>query len=166
MKLTSNKSDYVFPVYIREHVLNQVKDLSANNSREIFGYLIGSILKWNNKKYIIIEDQIYIKDAIKSEKYLTSQIEGTAGEFQKKFQKMKLNKKDKNLRVVGWWHSHIDLGCFLSTTDIHTQEFFFPESYQVALVMDPIRDEYKFFSLDKNSIKKYKAVSNAIISSN
>lgn len=163
--MTSFEKDFVFPVYIHEDILNQVKDLSKKVDNEIFGYLIGLILKWKDKKYIIIKDQIYVKDAVRSNKFITSQIEGTAGEYEKEFQKLKRNRKDKDLRVVGWWHSHVGLGCFLSPTDIHTHECFFPESYQVALVVDPIREEYKFFTLDKNSIKKYKAVSNAIISS-
>ncbi|MFX0083632.1 MAG: Mov34/MPN/PAD-1 family protein [Candidatus Hodarchaeota archaeon] len=164
--MTSLEKDFVFPVYIHEDILNQVKTLCRNIDREIFGYLIGLILKWENKKYIIIKDQIYVKNAVRSDKYITSQIEGTAGDFEKEFQKLKLRRKDKDLRVVGWWHSHIGLGSFLSATDIHTQESFFPESYQVALVVDPIREVHKFFTLNKDSIKKYKAVSSAIISSN
>ncbi|MFW9827960.1 MAG: hypothetical protein ACFFEY_10225 [Candidatus Thorarchaeota archaeon] len=164
--MTSYKKDFVFPVYIHEDILNLVKELSKKTDKEIFGYLIGLILKWKDKKYIIIKDQIYVKDAVRSKKFITSQIQGTAGEFEKEFQKLKSNSKSKDLRVVGWWHSHVGLGCFLSPTDIHTHECFFPESYQVALVVDPIRDEFKFFTLDKISIKKYKAVSNAIISSN
>jgi proteasome lid subunit RPN8/RPN11 len=164
--LTTLEKDFVFPVYIYEDILNQIKELCKNSDNEIFGYLIGLILKWENKKYIIIKNQIYVKDAVNSNKFITSQIEGTAGDFEKQFQILKLKKKNKDLRVVGWWHSHIDLGSFLSETDVQTQEFFFPESYQVALVVDPIRDQYKFFTLDKDSIKKYKALSNAIISSN
>ncbi|MFW9942608.1 MAG: hypothetical protein ACFFFT_16335 [Candidatus Thorarchaeota archaeon] len=164
--MTSLEKDFVFPVYIHEDILNQVKKLSKSIDKEIFGYLIGLILKWDNKKYIIIKDQIYVKNAVRSDKFITSQIEGKAGDFEKEFQKLKLRRKDKDLRVVGWWHSHIGLGCFLSETDLQTQEYFFPESYQVALVVDPIQNTYKFFRLDKDSIKQYKIVSNAIISSN
>ena len=78
---------------------------------------------------------------------------------------MKNNRNDDNLRVVGWWHSHPGIGCFLSGTDISTQKYFFPEAYQVALVVDPIKDEFKFYTLDKTAKKKYKSVNNAIISS-
>ena len=157
--------DFVFPVYIYEEVLEQIKDLSNNSEKEIFGYLIGDILKWKEKIYIVIEEQLFIEGAIHSHQFSTSQIEGKAGEYEKEFQKMKINKKNDNLRVVGWWHSHPDFGCFLSPADLQTQEYFFPESYQVALVVDPVRDEFKFFTVDKTSKSKYKAVSNAIISS-
>ncbi|MFW9866805.1 MAG: Mov34/MPN/PAD-1 family protein [Candidatus Thorarchaeota archaeon] len=160
------EKDFIFPVYIYEEVLDHIKNLSNNTDKEIFGYLIGKILKWKAKIYIIIQEQLFIEGTVHSHKFSTSQIEGKAGEYEKEFQKLKENKKDNYLRVVGWWHSHPGIGCFLSNTDLRTQEYFFPESYQVALVVDPIRDEYKFFTLGKSSKKNYKSINNAIISSN
>ncbi|MFX1419419.1 MAG: Mov34/MPN/PAD-1 family protein [Promethearchaeota archaeon] len=162
----SIEEDFVFPVYIYDNVLTQIKDLSISSDKEIFGYLVGKLLRWKEIIYIIIEEQIFIKDAVHSNKFSTSQIEGKAGEYDKAFKELKIKKKNYDLRIVGWWHSHPNFGCFLSGTDLHTQKYFFPEYYQVALVVDPIRDEFKFFVLDESSEKKYKAVSNAIISSN
>ncbi|MFW9882199.1 MAG: Mov34/MPN/PAD-1 family protein [Candidatus Thorarchaeota archaeon] len=158
--------DFVFPVYIQDNVLKQIKELCANSDKEIFGYLVGELLRWKEMIYIIIEEQLFIQDAVHSNKFSTSQIEGKAGEYDKAFKELKLEKKNDDLRIVGWWHSHPNFGCFLSRTDLQTQEYFFPEYYQVALVIDPIRDEFKFFALDKTLEKKYKAVSNAIISPN
>lgn len=156
--------DFVFPVYIEKDVLNSIQNLCKKSKFEIFGYLIGNILKWNEKIYIVIEDQLFLIGAVHSDKYSTSQIEGTAGKYEKKFQKLKQKKNNEDLRIVGWWHSHPNFGCFLSTTDVETQSFFFPESYQVALVVDPINASYDFFSLDNNSKNGYKPVSFAIIS--
>lgn len=160
----SIEEDFVFPVYIYDNVLNRIKELSNNSEKEIFGYLVGNLLKWKEMIYVIIEEQLFIEDAVHSNQFSTSQIKGKAGEYEKKFRNLKNKKMNENLRIVGWWHSHPDFGCFLSSTDLHTQEYFFPESYQVALVIDPIRDEFKFFTLDKASEKEYKAISNAIIS--
>ena len=156
--------DFVFPIYIEKDVLNSIQNLCKKSKFEIFGYLIGNILKWNEKIYIVIEDQLFLIGAVHSDKYSTSQIEGTAGKYEKKFQKLKQKKNNEDLRIVGWWHSHPNFGCFLSTTDVETQSFFFPESYQVALVVDPINASYDFFSLDNNSKNGYKPVSFAIIS--
>ncbi|MDD8045992.1 MAG: Mov34/MPN/PAD-1 family protein [Verrucomicrobiota bacterium] len=39
---------------------------------------------------------------------------------------------------VGNYHSHPGLGVFLSGTDLANQRAFFPESWQVALVLDPV----------------------------
>lgn len=47
--------------------------------------------------------------------------------------------------VVGSYHSHPNLGVFLSTTDIDTQVSVFPLEWQVALVIDPVRKITGFF---------------------
>lgn len=157
------EENFVFPVYIYKNVLDEIKKVCKKAKLEVFGYLIGNIYKWNDKNYIVIEEQLFLIGAVHSDKYSTSQIEGTAGKYEKKFQKLKRKKNNEELRIVGWWHSHPGFSCFLSRTDLHTQEFFFPESYQVALVVDPIKEELAFFTLDGKSDKKYKEISYAII---
>jgi len=157
------EENFVFPVYIYKNVLDEIKRVCKKEKLEVFGYLIGNIYKWNKKNYIVIEEQLFIIGAVHSDKYSTSQIEGTAGKYEKKFQKLKRRKNNEELRIVGWWHSHPGFSCFLSRTDLHTQEFFFPESYQVALVVDPIRDKLEFFTLNASSKEKYKNLSYATI---
>ena len=157
------EENFIFPVYVHKNVLDEIKRVCKKAKLEVFGYLIGSIYKWNDENYIIIEDQLFLIGAVHSDKYSTSQIEGTAGKYEKKFQKLKRKKNNEELRIVGWWHSHPGFGCFLSRTDLHTQEFFFPESYQVALVLDPIKKELEFFTLKASSKEKYKNLSYAII---
>jgi len=156
--------NFVFPVYIFTRVIEKIIKLSKSYDNEIFGYLVGNILKWNHQIYIIIEDQLFVNDAVHSDRARTIQIEGMAGQYEKKLTALKRLKENDRLRIVGWWHSHPNFGCFLSGTDLHTQEVFFPESYQVALVVDPVRDEFQFFTLDKKLELKYKAISYAIIS--
>jgi proteasome lid subunit RPN8/RPN11 len=159
------KENFVFPVYIDKNILDKIKILCKSSKLEIFGYLVGNILKWKGKTYITIVEQLFITGAVHSNEFSTAQIEGTSGKYETTFQKIKKERNDDNLRITGWWHSHPNYGCFLSTTDIQTQRFFFPESYQVALVVDPIRDEYEFFTLEKNSNREYKSLSFAIIDS-
>ncbi len=160
------EENFVFPVYINVNVLNRIRLLCKNFPNEIFGYLIGHILKWNDIFYVKIEELLFLLGAIHSDKFSTSQIEGAAGKYDKKFQRLKRKRKDDSLRIVGWWHSHPGFGCFLSTTDVKTQEYFFPESYQVALVVDPVKDDSQFYTLDKNSEKGYKEISFAVVNLN
>ncbi len=47
--------------------------------------------------------------------------------------------------VVGSYHSHPDAGVFLSQTDKNTQADVFSHDWQIALVIDPVRDEIGFF---------------------
>jgi proteasome lid subunit RPN8/RPN11 len=49
------------------------------------------------------------------------------------------------LMIVGWYHSHPNLGVFFSGTDRATQAAFFNHPYALGLVVDPIRKERKFF---------------------
>ncbi|QEX21933.1 hypothetical protein FRZ61_18620 [Hypericibacter adhaerens] len=47
--------------------------------------------------------------------------------------------------VIGWYHSHPNLGAFFSGTDRATQRHFFREPHSIGLVIDPIRDEEAWF---------------------
>ena len=49
------------------------------------------------------------------------------------------------MKVVGWYHSHPNLGAFFSTTDRATQRSFFNNAFSVGIVIDPIRDEMSAF---------------------
>ena len=160
------EENYVFPVYINEVTIKKIILYCKSFKKEIFGYLIGSILKWDDKLYVKIEDLLFLLGAIHSEEYSTAQIEGAAGKYESKFQRLKRKRGNSSLRIVGWWHSHPDFGCFLSNTDLKTQKYFFPESYQVALVVDPIRNELEFYTLAERSEKGYKPISYALIKTN
>ena len=47
--------------------------------------------------------------------------------------------------IVGWYHSHPNLGAFFSGTDRATQRAFFSRPYSVGLVIDPVRREEAWF---------------------
>lgn len=47
--------------------------------------------------------------------------------------------------VIGWYHSHPNLGAFFSGTDRHTQHAFFNQPHSLGLVVDPLRHEEKWF---------------------
>jgi len=49
------------------------------------------------------------------------------------------------LKIVGWYHTHPRLGIFLSHYDKWLHQHFFPEPWQVALVIDPHAAEGGFF---------------------
>ncbi|HUN41596.1 MAG TPA: Mov34/MPN/PAD-1 family protein [Acetobacteraceae bacterium] len=47
--------------------------------------------------------------------------------------------------IIGWYHSHPDLGAFFSGTDRRTQAAVFCHAYSLGLVADPIRGEERWF---------------------
>jgi proteasome lid subunit RPN8/RPN11 len=48
--------------------------------------------------------------------------------------------------VVGWYHSHPNIGIFLSAVDLNTQSTHFGVDWQVAIVVDPVRMEIGAFN--------------------
>ena len=48
---------------------------------------------------------------------------------------------EDDMRVVGWYHSHPNLGAFFSGTDKYTQKNIFGHPFSLGLVIDPIRGE-------------------------
>jgi len=57
--------------------------------------------------------------------------------------------------IVGWYHSHPGLGCFMSEKDVDTQRRMFAEDYHAALVVDPKRREICAYRLGREN--KYTA---------
>jgi proteasome lid subunit RPN8/RPN11 len=47
--------------------------------------------------------------------------------------------------IIGWYHSHPDLGAFFSVTDRRTQAAFFSHPYSVGWVIDPVRSEQAWY---------------------
>lgn len=54
--------------------------------------------------------------------------------------------------IVGWYHSHPNHGVFLSGHDTFIQQNFFNEPWQVAVVIDPVRNEVGCFGWDRGEI--------------
>lgn len=48
-------------------------------------------------------------------------------------------------RIVGWFHSHLGCGCFMSQTDADTQHSMFGDEAGFALVIDPVKGEAAAF---------------------
>jgi len=57
--------------------------------------------------------------------------------------------------IVGWYHSHPNLGVFFSDTDRATQSTFFNNLYALGLVIDPVRIDRKcFFGAASDELEK------------
>jgi proteasome lid subunit RPN8/RPN11 len=50
---------------------------------------------------------------------------------------------ERDIRIVGWFHSHPNLGAFFSATDKATQAAFFNQPYSVGWVLDPFANDKK-----------------------
>ena len=55
------------------------------------------------------------------------------------------NSLDNEQAVVGWYHSHPNLGAFFSGTDRMNQKANFSSPFHIGLVYDPVREELASF---------------------
>lgn len=85
---------------------------------------------------------VYVTESVPSQNY-----EGTAAflQMQASLWTSTLPHRQAGLLVVGWFHSHPDLGAFFSATDRRTQQNFFHHDYSVGYVIDPVRDDHACF---------------------
>jgi proteasome lid subunit RPN8/RPN11 len=70
--------------------------------------------------------------------------------FPKAIQEAEINYP--GLLVMGWFHTHPGHLPYLSSTDVKRAHLFFSEPYQIAMVLDPLTDDYwtGIFSRRKN----------------
>ncbi len=55
-------------------------------------------------------------------------------------------------RIIGWQHTHPDLGVFLSEYDRFIHRHFFSAEWQIALVVDPVSREIGFYHWHDNQV--------------
>ncbi|MBI5635732.1 hypothetical protein HY993_02095 [Candidatus Micrarchaeota archaeon] len=142
-------------VYMAQTALDKAKahfSSEAKKGLEAMGLLLGEVNSFNGKEYSFIADYITSKNDATSVtvRFSENAFSNLAAE---------INSVKPNL-VVGWAHSHPNYGCFLSSTDVSTQKKYFSQGYNVALVIDPVRGEKKFFKLNANG---YQEVGFAIV---
>lgn len=148
-----------FEAYVEEGVLRMAVEhakAAAKKGREAMGLLAGQVRQWQGEKYLLVED------------YLTAGNSATSVSVRfsdEAFPQLaaRLNEaKRKGKIVVGWLHSHPNYGCFLSATDVSTQNKYFSEEFSIAMVLDPVRKEKKVFKLEQGG-KGYRDASYAVI---
>lgn len=64
--------------------------------------------------------------------------------------------KDAHLEtnIVGWYHSHPNIGVFMSGTDMRTQQAFFNNPWCLSIVYDPVKTEIGYFLGKKAKVVK------------
>ena len=124
------------------------------NEKEVMGLLIGKTYSYQNKILSITKDAA------------TSELDATVvnvrfDNFEKLFDQ--LDKLDYDYQILGWYHSHPGHTCFMSPIDVDTQKRMFKHPYQYAIVIDPINNDMKAFTLDQKTKSNVKARGYAII---
>jgi COP9 signalosome complex subunit 5 len=139
--------------YVSEDVIASMTDHADEGygeNKEVMGLLIGYVLK--------DEEGIYVK-AVDS---ATSRLD--ADEASVRFREEDLEElfesidKCEGNAVVGWYHSHLGIGCYLSGVDIRTHVGIFGDETGFAVVIDPSDSTLAVFSCGSSGPQKVSIV--------
>jgi proteasome lid subunit RPN8/RPN11 len=129
-------------IFIRRHTYAQIlAHLKSNLEVELGGLLVGqALLDTQHDAYLLlIEEALPADEGVET----ATSFEYTAATWQ--HITPYLQRMNAAWTVMGSYHSHPGLGVFLSTTDHDTQKEIFSQDWQVALVVDPVAEEFGFF---------------------
>lgn len=127
-------------IFVPEHVLSEMTDHAQEGleaDSEIMGLIIGKVYADDRGKYAVA-------DRISTSALIADRV-GV------RFDKERIEEMFSSLvfkegeRVIGWYHSHLDIGCFMSPTDVKTQNGLFSGECGFAIVIDPVRQELRVF---------------------
>lgn len=113
--------------------LQLVDHSSSDLESEVGGILVGTwqVDASSRQQFIIIETALPARFTRRGSVYLTF----TQDSLVDLHAEMDDHFPDK--QIVGWYHTHPGMGVFLSSYDTWLHHHFFPEPWQVALVIDP-----------------------------
>ena len=119
----------------------------SDMKNEVGGILVGQwCLDENNEQFIVIEHALPARYTRQGSVYLTF----TQDSLVDIHDQIETNYKGQ--KIVGWYHTHPSMGVFLSHYDTWLHSHFFPEPWQVALVVEPVKATGGFFIRQKNSL--------------
>jgi proteasome lid subunit RPN8/RPN11 len=155
-----NKHFAVVPVFspgeedLRVYVdVDAMRDMElhakSNTGVELGGVLLGGqFVDEDGRPFVIVTDSLRAqhyestKGSFKFTHDTWSQITRERDEF------------PEELQMVGWYHTHPDWGVFLSGMDMFICDNFFNKPLDVALVIDPCRDDRGFFQWTNNPAQR------------
>lgn len=129
------------PFYIAETAVEQMvqaADEDAVRGRETLGLMIGRVFRDEEGEYAV-SDRIVTSERVADSsgvRFDTDAMEDLIDE---------LDLMEEGERIVGWYHSHLGCGCFMSDTDVRTQHSVFGQGIGFAIVIDPLRGEFALF---------------------
>ncbi len=126
---------------MRNHALHHCEE-----KKEVMGLMLGGIYRYERREFSLVREVV------------TTDLDASAVrvKFQKDaFEKLfeSLDHSGFNYIIVGWYHSHPGYGCFMSSTDVHTQQSMFNQPFHSAVVIDPVNKEIEAFALNEEKIE-------------
>ena len=134
------------PIFVHESAIDEILDYSAQDLRhEIGGFLVGGFFE-DEQPYIEISNFLPALGTHSS----SATLRITHDTWSQANQEVSERFPDE--KIVGWQHTHPGLGVFLSGYDMFIHRNFFSEPWQVAMVVDPRRQEFAFFQWQNDQV--------------
>lgn len=130
------------PVFVVQSAYRRTAEHAASDlEREVGGTLVGtwSIDAETRQQFIVVEASLPARFTRQGSVYLTFTQDSLVDLH------AEMDEHYPNKQIVGWYHTHPGMGIFLSPYDTWLHHHFFPEPWQVALVIEPHSDTGGFF---------------------
>jgi len=127
-------------IFVPETVINDMTEHASRGSSEnaeVMGLLAGSVYTDNGEMYVTVSKAV-TAGLISNDVSVRFDPSEMTALFDA------LDSLDFDYVIVGWYHSHLGIGCFMSDTDVDSHTSAFGDS-GYAVVIDPIREELKIF---------------------
>jgi len=135
-------------VFLKPSVLTVItKHGKSSVDKEVMGMLLGHVFDCpvSKKRYAKVEVAIPSKLAKGT---------STRVEFDHDAWAEVLAQKEilyPSMRIIGWYHTHPNLGAFYSSADEFCHKFAFPNAWQIGFTYDPINNSGAFFGWDNDA---------------
>jgi proteasome lid subunit RPN8/RPN11 len=138
--------DPVLSVFMTQTAYSRICVHSVSDMlNEVGGVMVGEwCVDEDDDQFIVVEHAIPARHTRQGSVYLTF----TQDSLVEIHDEIDLHYKGK--KIVGWYHTHPRMGIFLSHYDTWLHKNFFPEPWQVALVVEPHSSLGGFFIKQKN----------------
>lgn len=137
------------PVFFAAEVVRAIEaHAKANVEIEVGGVLLGAFYSGDKGSFIEVTDFIEAAAAKSTGVSLTFTHETW------EIIHAEQARRGPGLMIVGWYHTHPGLGVFLSNEDEFIHTSYFTDPWQVALVVDPVYDNWGCFKwTDRNLVQ-------------
>ena len=129
-------------VFVTQEAYRRVNEHAASQlDNEVGGVLVGdrSAETGTGKPFIVVETCLPARFTRQGSVYLTFTQDSLVDIH------AELEAHHPGKQIVGWYHTHPRMGVFLSHYDTWLHTYFFPEPWQVALVVEPFAALGGFF---------------------
>ena len=127
------------PVFIHAPVLEEIIEYSQQDlQKEVGGFLLGGFFK-HEREYVEVSAFLPAQETQNALSTLTFTHQTWANLHDD------VERLYPDLKIIGWHHTHPGFGVFLSQHDQFIHRHFFGQHWQVAMVVDPKKQQMGIF---------------------